>query len=385
MAKSHLQKLKEKDMTRKEFLTFGLVIFASLFGIVGVIKQLLSHAATATATGEAEGGNVASPATVVSDAGASGGAAIKFQPVPTPTPSPTKGYKPFIGAFVNPVTVAAWQADEARVGQMTALKTYNPSWPTGGLTWANIPLNSLASRCQVNLTIKPNLTNVLSNAVTGGITMDNQFRNFINSIPVVKLTDQYGNQRPSKLIQFWGEAMHENLNIPNWQAGAVRWGKILKSMHRPDLFFGVCLQDINWGIKGNFNGKNNIGSYYTSNFIGVLDYIGVDVYSEFPGAPGNFGFIQQGTNFISNTQLYIDYFKKNWPGIKICTPEIGFGENPKTGGQTKASQMRDFYNTMVASGISESIMYFDSGADPLNTSAAATAEWKAIIADSKAV
>ena len=132
-------------------------------------------------------------------------------------------------------------------------------------------------------------------------------------------------------------------------------------------------------VKGNFNGNNTISSYYDA------DFIAVDVYSEFANVSGNFGFIQQGTTLVSNTTIIIDYFKQQWPGIKLCTAELGFGENVSGGTPTKATLITEFYSTMAASGIVESIMYFDSGADPLNTSDSATAAFAAINDDSKQV
>ncbi len=70
-------------MTRKEFLAFGAFAVATVFGVVGLIKTLASHAATPTAKLEPEDGTLAAGATEVVDSGASGGGAVKFG-APTP-------------------------------------------------------------------------------------------------------------------------------------------------------------------------------------------------------------------------------------------------------------------------------------------------------------
>jgi hypothetical protein len=84
-----LASLSAKEMNRREFLKFSAIIAASLFGIAGVIKELQSHAATATASLEAEGGVLAGGATVLAGEGASNGRAVKFDKATTPPPPPT--------------------------------------------------------------------------------------------------------------------------------------------------------------------------------------------------------------------------------------------------------------------------------------------------------
>jgi hypothetical protein len=65
-------------MTRKEFLSFSFFTVASIFGVVGLVKELASHAATPTANSESENGSITVPATRVVDSTASGGSAVKF-------------------------------------------------------------------------------------------------------------------------------------------------------------------------------------------------------------------------------------------------------------------------------------------------------------------
>ncbi len=79
----HLQKLLKTEMSRKEFLGLGAFAVASLFGVIGLIRQLNSHAATATADLEAEDGTTAGGATKAADSTASGGNAVKFGAITT--------------------------------------------------------------------------------------------------------------------------------------------------------------------------------------------------------------------------------------------------------------------------------------------------------------
>jgi hypothetical protein len=74
----NLDKLLKKEMTRKEFLALGAFAVVSMFGVVGLIRELSSRAATPTADLEAEDGVVTAPATKQLDATASGGSAVKF-------------------------------------------------------------------------------------------------------------------------------------------------------------------------------------------------------------------------------------------------------------------------------------------------------------------
>jgi mannan endo-1,4-beta-mannosidase len=82
-----LKNIFHKPMTRKEFLGLSVFALASLFGIVGIIEELKSHAASISLSEEPETGTVKSPATIVTDASASGGKAIKFGTATNPSSS----------------------------------------------------------------------------------------------------------------------------------------------------------------------------------------------------------------------------------------------------------------------------------------------------------
>ncbi len=70
-----------------------LLVVALVFGVVGALLVFHSHAATSTtADFEAEAGTVSSPASVVSDSGASGGSAVKFTTASGGTTCPLPAY-----------------------------------------------------------------------------------------------------------------------------------------------------------------------------------------------------------------------------------------------------------------------------------------------------
>jgi hypothetical protein len=78
MPNSKFNQLLRKEMTRKDFLGLSAVTVASLFGIIGVLSELLSHAATPYASAESEDGTLTGGATIISDATASAGKAVTF-------------------------------------------------------------------------------------------------------------------------------------------------------------------------------------------------------------------------------------------------------------------------------------------------------------------
>jgi hypothetical protein len=84
---NQLQKVLDRELTRKEFLGLGVLAVASLFGIVGLIRELNSQAATLATATEPEDGTITPPATKVTDATASGGSTVRFGTASTPPPS----------------------------------------------------------------------------------------------------------------------------------------------------------------------------------------------------------------------------------------------------------------------------------------------------------
>lgn len=78
MVNPHLRNLLAREMTRKEFLVLGGIAIGSIFGVVGLIRELASHASTLGISGEAEGGARSGAVMVINDSAASGGSAVTF-------------------------------------------------------------------------------------------------------------------------------------------------------------------------------------------------------------------------------------------------------------------------------------------------------------------
>jgi hypothetical protein len=78
MLNTRLTSLLKKKMTRKEFIRYSALAFVSLFGAVGVITELLSHAATPYTSEEVERGTLTGDALVVSSTTTSDGKAVQF-------------------------------------------------------------------------------------------------------------------------------------------------------------------------------------------------------------------------------------------------------------------------------------------------------------------
>ncbi len=78
---------KRNKKIAKHLMLVRYFAFAAVFALIGVVALLLTKAATPTASVEPENGSVVSPASVVSDATASGGQAVKFAAASTGTRS----------------------------------------------------------------------------------------------------------------------------------------------------------------------------------------------------------------------------------------------------------------------------------------------------------
>lgn len=76
-------------MSRKEFFIASGVMAAALFGILRVLSELKSLAATQPNAFEPESGTRTSGTSVVSNTAASGGKAVNLGTAPTPTPAPS--------------------------------------------------------------------------------------------------------------------------------------------------------------------------------------------------------------------------------------------------------------------------------------------------------
>jgi hypothetical protein len=101
MANERLTALLEREMTRKQFIGFMALTFASLFGIVGFLSQLLSRASTPYSSKEAENGTLSGAAKIVNDTNASAGKAVQFGN----DSSPLYGLKWSPPVLENPITI----------------------------------------------------------------------------------------------------------------------------------------------------------------------------------------------------------------------------------------------------------------------------------------
>jgi hypothetical protein len=81
-----LRALLQKEMTRKDFLGFTGLAVISLFGIVRVVDELLTHAATPYSSADAENGTLSGVATVEDSSTASSGKAVQFGSTPQTGP-----------------------------------------------------------------------------------------------------------------------------------------------------------------------------------------------------------------------------------------------------------------------------------------------------------
>jgi hypothetical protein len=78
MPHPHFNSLLHKEMTRKEFLALGALAAISIFGFVGVLEELLSHAATPYATDEAQNGTRSGTTNLTSSTGSASSQVVKF-------------------------------------------------------------------------------------------------------------------------------------------------------------------------------------------------------------------------------------------------------------------------------------------------------------------
>jgi hypothetical protein len=70
-------------MTRKEFLRLTGLMIVSTFSVIGLLTEILGHAASPEASVEAENGTLSGSAHIVADSSASGGEAVQFGTVTT--------------------------------------------------------------------------------------------------------------------------------------------------------------------------------------------------------------------------------------------------------------------------------------------------------------
>jgi hypothetical protein len=134
-----LTDLLKKEMTRKEFLGFTALTVASMFGIFGVVTELLSHAATPYASSEAESGDLAGTASKVSDSSASEGEAVIFGTASSIVPNVPANV--MFGMFMaeSNYTTSTIATTEALIGRKIDLFLDYQNWNNGTSTIPTIP------------------------------------------------------------------------------------------------------------------------------------------------------------------------------------------------------------------------------------------------------
>ena len=174
MTDTKLNKLLQKEMSRKDFLNLSFLLVISTFGVFGVLTKLLSHAATPYAANEAEKGTRTGTATLSTDPTASGNAAVVFGTgttttggsVPTINGNPTTYKDPYTGAvYTIPHTLIF--DDEFDTVYSGGVGGANPKyWGISPLT-NNNDSNFVAKNVNVNPSVGLQLT--LSDGATGGL------------------------------------------------------------------------------------------------------------------------------------------------------------------------------------------------------------------------
>jgi hypothetical protein len=219
MSNPHLQKLLRKEMSRKEFLAFSAFLVASVFGIVGLLRQFTSKGATPTASLEPETGTRTAGATVTTDASASGGQAVKFA---TPGSVTVPGGAVTHGFDLSLATVGPWAVQGVAKGSetlstltSTQLQERLSTWPSDGRpSW--IPGTPYA--------YNNNPTNYGGIVPAGGMMIDGynvaagtwvvQFRNFTGGLIISG--DNTGTSAAWPGVVFRGCRMRGGWGAPGW-------------------------------------------------------------------------------------------------------------------------------------------------------------------------
>lgn len=220
MAKTQLEQLLGKEMTRKEFLAFSAFTVATVFGVVGLVKTLLSHAATPTVSVESESGTRSGNASIVSDTNASGGAAVQFSSTSTggtiPGGTVTHGQQLTLN-HVGPWTLQGVAQGSETLSTLTStqLQERLSTWPSDGRpSW--IP--------GTNYVYNNSPTNYGGIVPAGGMVIDGynvpagtwvvQFRNFTSG--VIISGDNSGTSPAFPGVLFRGCRMRGPWGAPGW-------------------------------------------------------------------------------------------------------------------------------------------------------------------------
>jgi hypothetical protein len=122
MYRSGIKNLMKKEMTRKDFLSVTGLALISLFGVAGVLAEIISKAESPYTSSQASSGTLTGTAKVVTATGAVTGSAVEFEaPVATTNPVPVAPAS--LGVSGYPLIFS----DEFNTGSLNT-KIWVPQW-----------------------------------------------------------------------------------------------------------------------------------------------------------------------------------------------------------------------------------------------------------------
>jgi len=302
--KTVLAKALDKQINRREFLVLSGVAVAAIFGLVGVIRELRSRAATPTAALEAENG--AAPNLVVNDTSASGGKAIKFGVTTTLPPSSLlagRSGHPWNacvytgnGDMVNKGNqFSAWRGSD--VDGLLFFST-RQSWDTimNSISWEGTSFANFPGYKIISVSSQPNGQNCTETASGARNAFWQQYgqmlvdRGFNNNKTIIRLNWEAN-------IQGWG------VNKPNPNTFAQAYRNVVTAVRSRanNVLFSHGYSSGNWPSVG-------MTHQQVSDLVGAgtyFDIIEIDAYDHSPGARSQALFNQQaGTKHPGRDTVY---------------------------------------------------------------------------------
>jgi hypothetical protein len=147
MYRSGIKNLMKKEMTRKDFLSVTGLALISLFGVAGVLAEIISKAESPYASSQASSGTLTGTAKVVTATGAVTGSAVEFEaPVATTNPVPVapaslgvSGYNLVFRDEFNTgsLNTAIWGIVNGPTDNSTPMKSSNVAVGASGLELTN--------------------------------------------------------------------------------------------------------------------------------------------------------------------------------------------------------------------------------------------------------
>jgi hypothetical protein len=279
------------------YMSYALVFVVT--GSLGAYLTFSSHAATLFTSAEAESGTLTGNASLISDANASGGSAIKFGS----TSGPQNG---LLTSDPNFFPIAVWcQTPESN-----------------GARYKAIGVNTFV--CLYNGTTDSNMSSLSSQGMYA-----------INDQDSVGLTDQYAStvmkawlqpDEPDNAQSNGSGGYNPCIPVSTLQSNYNTW-KAADSQHRPVMQgFGRGVADVNWGGRGTCTGNTQ---YYIDAKT-AADIFAYDVYPINEGLP--LYYVSQGMDNLRGWVATSGFTRPVWMDIE--TTNYGNTQGP-TPAQTK--------------------------------------------------